>query len=116
MSGTNTTSMKKRTTEVCVVGGGASGLMAAVTAAEAGARVTVLEREERPLRKLRITGKGRCNVTNDCPAEQVIKNTVRGGRFLFSALRGFPPLRSHGFLFRPVVPFFLLLSACPFLP
>ena len=73
------------------MGGGASGLMAAITAAGAGAGVTVLEREERPLRKLRITGKGRCNVTNDCSAEQVMKNTVRNGRFLFSALRGFPP-------------------------
>ena len=83
--------MKNPRTDVCVVGGGASGLMAAIAAAGAGARVTVLEREEHPLRKLRITGKGRCNLTNDCSAEQVMKNTVRGGRFLFSALRAFPP-------------------------
>ena len=84
-------SMKNLTTDVCVVGGGAAGMMAALTAAECGARVTVLEREERPLRKLRITGKGRCNLTNDCEPEQVMRNTVHNGRFLFSALQAFPP-------------------------
>ena len=91
------TYMKNLTTEVCVVGGGAAGLMAAVSAAAAGARVTVLEREERPLRKLRITGKGRCNVTNNCEPEQVMKNTVHNGRFLFSALRAFPPAAAMRF-------------------
>ena len=87
----NTMSTKNLRTEVCVIGGGAAGMMAAVAAAEAGAAVTVLERGDKPLRKLRITGKGRCNVTNDCDAEQVMKNTVHNGRFLFSALRAFPP-------------------------
>ncbi len=84
-------SMKSLTTDVCVIGGGAAGILAAVTAAGCGAGVTVLEREEKPLRKLRITGKGRCNLTNDCEPEQVMKNTVHNGRFLFSALHAFPP-------------------------
>ena len=55
-----------------MVGGGAAGLMAALTAAEEGAEVLVLEGQERPGRKLRITGKGRCNLTNDCAPEDVI--------------------------------------------
>ena len=66
-------------------------MMAAISAAEAGAEVLVLERKEKPLRKLMITGKGRCNLTNDCEPEQVMENTVHNGRFLFSALRAFPP-------------------------
>ena len=65
-------SMKKPTIDVCVVGGGAAGMMAAITAAENGAKVLVLERKERPLRKLMITGKGRCNLTNACEPEQVM--------------------------------------------
>ena len=78
-------------TDVCVIGGGAAGMMAAISAAEAGVGVTVLEWKERPLRKLLITGKGRCNLTNDCEPERVMQNTVHNGKFLFSALRAFPP-------------------------
>ncbi len=74
-----------------MVGGGAAGLMAALSAAEAGAETLVLEGQERPARKLRITGKGRCNVTNNCPPEDVMKNVTRNARFLHSALRAFPP-------------------------
>ena len=66
-------------------------MMAAISAAETGAGVTVLEWKDRPLRKLMITGKGRCNLTNDCEPEQVMRNTVHNGRFLFSALHAFPP-------------------------
>ena len=84
-------SMKNPTIDVCVVGGGAAGMMAAITAAECGSKVLVLERKDRPLRKLMITGKGRCNLTNDCEPEKVMQNTVHNGRFLFSALRTFPP-------------------------
>ncbi len=65
--------------------------MAAVTAASAGAEVMVLERQERPARKLRITGKGRCNLTNNCPPEDVLKHVTRNGRFLYSAVSAFPP-------------------------
>ena len=74
-----------------MVGGGAAGLMAALTAAEAGAEVLLLEGQERPARKLRITGKGRCNLTNNCAPEDVLKNVTRNQRFLHSALRAFPP-------------------------
>ena len=84
-------SMKNPTIDVCVVGGGAAGMMAAITAAECGSKVLVLERNDRPLRKLMITGKGRCNLTNDCGPEMVMQNTVHNGRFLFSALHAFPP-------------------------
>ena len=74
-----------------MVGGGAAGLMAALTAAEEGAEVLLLEGQERPARKLRITGKGRCNLTNNCAPEDVLKNVTRNQRFLHSALRAFPP-------------------------
>ena len=72
------------------MGGGAAGLMAALAAAEAGAETLVLEGQERPARKLRITGKGRCNLTNNCPPEDVLKNVNRNARFLNSAVRAFP--------------------------
>ena len=84
-------SMSESKTDVLVVGGGAAGMMAAGTAAALGARVALLERGPRLGRKLRITGKGRCNVTNDCPPEEVLRNIPRNGRFLYSALEAFPP-------------------------
>ena len=74
-----------------MIGGGAAGLMAAVTAASAGAEVLLLERQERPARKLRITGKGRCNLTNNCTAEECLKHVTRNARFLYSAVSAFPP-------------------------
>ena len=77
--------------EVTVVGGGAAGLMAALTAAERGADVLLVERNERMGVRRRITGKGRCNVCNDCEPAKVMENVTRGGRFLFSALRAFSP-------------------------
>lgn len=89
--------MKKVRTDVCVVGGGAAGLMAAISAAGAGARVILAEREERFARKLRITGKGRCNVTNDCSPEDVLKHVTRNARFLYSAVWGFPPAETMTF-------------------
>ncbi len=76
---------------IVVIGGGAAGLMAAVTAAENGAAVTVLERNEKLGKKLYITGKGRCNCTNVCPADEFRQNVVRNPRFLFSALEALPP-------------------------
>lgn len=78
-------------TDIAVVGGGAAGMFAAVRAAELGAKVTLVERNPKLGRKLGITGKGRCNLTNDCDASTVIKNTPRNGRFLFSALAAFSP-------------------------
>lgn len=76
---------------IFVVGGGAAGMMAAITAAENGAQVTLLERNDRLGKKLYITGKGRCNVTNDCAPEDFFQNVPRNPRFLYSAIYAFPP-------------------------
>ena len=76
---------------IVVIGGGAAGLMAAGTAAEAGAHVTLLEKNEKVGRKLFITGKGRCNVCNNCDTQQVLENVPVNPRFLYSALGGFGP-------------------------
>lgn len=75
--------------KVIVVGGGAAGLLAAVAAAGQGAKVTVLEKMFKPGKKLLITGKGRCNITNDCQLQELIQNIPGNGRFLNSALRQF---------------------------
>ncbi|MCI8909635.1 MAG: NAD(P)/FAD-dependent oxidoreductase [Oscillibacter sp.] len=74
---------------VIVVGGGAAGMMAAISAAERGASVTLLEPNERLGKKLNITGKGRCNVTNDADLETLLANTPRNGKFLYSAFSRF---------------------------
>ena len=76
---------------VVVIGGGAAGCMAALTAARQGAGVTLLERNPKLGRKLYITGKGRCNVTNDCTVQEVLQNIPHSGRFLTSAVTRFPP-------------------------
>ena len=72
-----------------VIGGGAAGMMCAVTAARMGVKVTVLERNEKIGRKLYITGKGRCNVTNCTDGEEFNRNLVTNARFLYSALSRF---------------------------
>lgn len=74
---------------VAVIGGGAAGMMAAVTAAELGAKVTVFEKNDRVGKKLRITGKGRCNVTNDCSVQDFLANVPTNPRFLYTALSRF---------------------------
>ena len=74
--------------KIVVVGGGAAGMMAAGMAAQAGAHVTLLEQNGRPGKKLLITGKGRCNVTNDCAWQDVLLNVPTNPRFLYSALAG----------------------------
>jgi len=78
---------------VVIIGGGAAGLMAAVTAAQRGSRVLVLERSEKPGKKLYLTGKGRCNVTNLCAPDEFLRNVVRNPRFLYAAINAFPPQR-----------------------
>ena len=72
-----------------IIGGGAAGLMAAVCAAKNGHNVIVVEKMERPARKIMITGKGRCNVTNDCDNATLIANMTKNGRFLYSAFSAF---------------------------
>ena len=75
--------------DVVVIGGGAAGLMAGITAARQGASVVVLERMKEPGKKMMITGKGRCNITNACPINDFIPNLPGNGKFLFSALQQF---------------------------
>ncbi|WP_295358761.1 NAD(P)/FAD-dependent oxidoreductase [uncultured Succiniclasticum sp.] len=75
--------------DVIVIGGGAAGLMAGITAARQDASVVVLERMKEPGKKMMITGKGRCNITNACPMEEFIPNLPGNGKFLFSALQQF---------------------------
>lgn len=77
--------------DIIVIGGGAAGMMAAAAASARGARVAILERNDKPGKKLRITGKGRCNLTNDCAVSEVLANITTGGRFLQSSLNGFTP-------------------------
>lgn len=72
-----------------VVGAGAAGLMAAGAALEQGHTVTLLEHEEKPGKKILVTGKGRCNVTNDCDLETFLQNVRTNPRFLYSAFSAF---------------------------
>ena len=76
---------------IVVAGAGAAGMMAAITAARAGGRVTLVEPNEKVGRKLYITGKGRCNVTNASDVQTVMANIPRNGKFLCSALSRFAP-------------------------
>lgn len=74
---------------VLVIGGGAAGLLAGIAAAQSGAQTVILEKMRRPGKKILITGKGRCNITNNCDLQEIIKNIPGNGRFLNSALRRF---------------------------
>ncbi len=76
---------------VVIIGGGAAGLMAAISAAKADrdAHLTIIEKNPRPARKVMITGKGRCNVTNNCDIDTLISNVSRNGKFLYSAFNAF---------------------------
>ena len=84
-------------TDVIVAGGGAAGLMTALTAARRGLSVLVLEPNGRTGKKLRITGKGRCNVTNDCEPQEFLNSVRSNPRFLKSALYAFPPSAAKEF-------------------
>lgn len=75
--------------KVIVIGAGAAGMMAGGTAARLGASVTILEKNSRVGRKILITGKGRCNVTNNCDEQTFIQNVPVNGRFLYSAISSF---------------------------
>ena len=79
---------------IVIIGGGAAGLAAAISASEKyknQAEVTLIEKNERPARKVMITGKGRCNVTNNCNVDTLIANVPKNGKFLYSAFSGFTP-------------------------
>ena len=77
--------------DVIVIGGGPAGLMAAYSAREAGAQVLLLEKNRVLGRKLRITGKGRCNVTNNSTPREVMDQVNGEKRFLYRALNAFSP-------------------------
>lgn len=77
--------------KVCVIGAGASGMMASIFLARGGADVVLLEKNEKAGKKLFITGKGRCNVTNDCDIQDMFGSIVHGEKFLRSSLYGFKP-------------------------
>ena len=85
-----------------VIGGGPAGMLASIIAAQRGNKVLLIERNDRLGKKLLITGKGRCNVTNACSAQEVLQNIPRNGRFLYSAMESYPPasimdfFESHG--------------------
>ena len=90
-----------------IIGGGPAGMFAAITAAKRGQKVLLLERNDRLGKKLLITGKGRCNVTNDCTDQEILQNIPRNSRFLYSAMTAFPPKRimdffnDHGCALKP---------------
>ena len=77
--------------KIAVIGAGAAGLLCAAECGAMGADVTLYEKNEKVGRKLAITGKGRCNLTNDCEPDEFIKNVVSNPRFLMSAIYGFSP-------------------------
>lgn len=83
---------------VVVIGGGASGLMAAYAAAKNGNAVTLIEKNEKLGKKIYITGKGRCNLTNDCPPDEFLQNVVHGQKFLTGAVYSFPPQSTMEFM------------------
>lgn len=91
--------MRKPTTGTCpmpeydaiVVGAGAAGCVAAGFAARRGRRILLLERNSRPARKILVTGKGRCNLTNACPPEEFLRHVRGNARFLTGAISRFPP-------------------------
>lgn len=77
--------------DIIIIGGGAAGSFAAITAARMGRTVTLFEKNEKIGRKLRITGKGRCNVTNNCTWQEAMNSVPVNPRFLYSAFSGFQP-------------------------
>ena len=85
-----------------VIGGGPAGMLSAIVASEHGQKVLLIEKNDRLGKKLLITGKGRCNVTNACSSQETMQNIPHNGRFLFSALNAFQPddimrfLEEHG--------------------
>ena len=89
---------------VIIIGGGAAGMMAAIHAAENGADVLIIERNKNCGKKLRITGKGRCNVTNDCDLGEFLKNVPTNQKFLYSAFNNFSSEDTKAFFENEGVP------------
>ena len=89
---------------IAVIGGGAAGLMAAGVAHANGASVTMFEKNSKMGRKIAITGKGRCNVTNNCTENEFLANVVTNPRFLYSAIYAFSPADTMSFFEERKVP------------
>ena len=89
---------------IAVIGGGAAGLMAAGTAHENGAAVTIFEKNTKLGRKIAITGKGRCNVTNNCTENEFFANVVTNTRFMYSSVSAFSPTDVMNFFEERKVP------------
>ena len=87
-----------------IIGGGAAGLTAAIVSARRGNSVTVIEKNDKCGRKLMITGKGRCNVTNNCDRDTLIANTIKNPRFLYSAFSEFGSSDTMAFFEKAGVP------------
>lgn len=83
--------------KIIIVGGGAAGMMAAIAAAEQGSSVLLLERNEKLGKKLYITGKGRCNVTNACDTEEIFARILRNAKFMYSAIYTYDNFRVMDF-------------------
>ena len=79
--------------KVLIAGGGAAGMMAAVMAAREGCAVTLFEKNEKLGKKVFITGKGRCNLTNACETSEIFENIPRNAKFLYSAIYGYDNFR-----------------------
>ncbi len=86
--------------KVVIIGGGAAGMMAAVAAAESGHQVDLYEKNEKLGKKIYITGKGRCNITNACDTEELFASVVRNGKFLYSSFYAFTNLDMVDFMER----------------
>ncbi len=80
-----------------IIGGGAAGMISAVFAAGKGNKAILIEKNEKLGKKIYITGKGRCNLTNDCTEEEFISNVVSNPKFLLSAVKSFPPQKTCDF-------------------
>ena len=92
--------MRKMTCDVAVIGGGAAGMFAAAIASEYGVKTALFEKNQYLGRKLGITGKGRCNITNNVPVRDVIANIPNNGKFLYSAMNAFSPEDTMNFFER----------------
>ena len=90
--------------KVVIAGGGAAGMAAAIGASQAGCQVVVYEKNEKLGKKIYITGKGRCNVTNSCDTEDLFSHMVSNGKFLYSAIYGFSNFDVMGLMASAAVP------------
>ncbi|MGI5977987.1 MAG: NAD(P)/FAD-dependent oxidoreductase [Oscillospiraceae bacterium] len=96
--------MKTLQTDAAVIGGGAAGLFAAARLAECGVKTLLIEPNKLLGKKLRITGKGRCNLTNNCDARTFLENVPRNGKFLYSSVSRFTPADTQALFERLGVP------------